>query len=385
MTCHNRMMGRPPLPVGTWGSISVRTVGPRNVRARARFRDFDGSVRYVVRHGTSRTSAETALKLALSKRSDDTFGGELTSSTKMSVAAELWLAEVDQSARSSATKELYRYVVDGYIEGGLGSLQLRELTVPRVDKFLKAIVATHGPGGAKSCKSVLSGILGMAVRHGALPANPVREVAKIAQPRKAAPRALTPAEAVDLLARARAHAPSAHLDLADLIEFMLGTGVRLGEALAVRSEVVDLTAGTIEIKATVVRTKGAGVQIQDWPKTAAGWRVIAVPSQVVALLQRRRADPRLAQHVAFPSPLGHLRDVSNTTGDLRRLLDDLGYDWVSSHTFRKTVATRLDAAGLTARQIADHLGHASPSLTQDVYMGRQVATADAARSLETPP
>lgn len=39
-------------------------------------------------------------------------------------------------------------------------------------------------------------------------------------------------------------------------------------------------------------------------------------------------------------------------------------------------------AGLSARQIADQLGHAKPSLTQDVYMGRNVVSAEAARVLD---
>ena len=55
---------------------------------------------------------------------------------------------------------------------------------------------------------------------------------------------------------------------------------------------------------------------------------------------------------------------------------------MTSHIFRKTVATRLDEAGLIARQIADQLGHAHPSLTQDVYMGRNVVSAEAARLLD---
>jgi hypothetical protein len=53
-----------------------------------------------------------------------------------------------------------------------------------------------------------------------------------------------------------------------------------------------------------------------------------------------------------------------------------------SHTCRKTVATRLDEAGLSAREVADHLGHAEPSMTQDVYRGRAVASA-AAEALGT--
>jgi integrase len=36
--------------------------------------------------------------------------------------------------------------------------------------------------------------------------------------------------------------------------------------------------------------------------------------------------------------------------------------------FRRLVATRLDAAGLSAREIADYLGHERTSMTQDTYM-----------------
>lgn len=83
----------------------------------------------------------------------------------------------------------------------------------------------------------------------------------------------------------------------------------------------------------------------------------------------------------FPSPEGRLRDPSNTNDDLRTALDRAGFPWVTSHAFRKTVATRLDEAGLSARQIADHLGHNRPSLTQDVYMGRGLPSPAAAAAL----
>lgn len=56
-----------------------------------------------------------------------------------------------------------------------------------------------------------------------------------------------------------------------------------------------------------------------------------------------------------------------------------GYAWV---TFRNTVATLLDDTGLTARQIADILGHAHPSMTQDAYMGRGSVTRKGAAALD---
>jgi len=83
----------------------------------------------------------------------------------------------------------------------------------------------------------------------------------------------------------------------------------------------------------------------------------------------------------FPSPIGRVRDSSNTCADLRRALSEVGFSWVSSHTSRKTVATRLDEAGLSARSIAELLGHAAPSMTQNVYLGRWLANSDAAKVL----
>lgn len=138
------------------------------------------------------------------------------------------------------------------------------------------------------------------------------------------------------------------------------------------------------LRGTVIRERRLGPSIQQFPKTEADRRVIALPPQTVALLTRRlatvpnNADPP----VIFPSPQGRPRDPNNTSGDLRQALDRAGYPWVTSHTFRRTVATHLDDAGLSARQIADHLGHSRPSLTQDVYLGRGSANPHAAAALQ---
>ncbi|BCI87154.1 hypothetical protein NIIDMKKI_23600 [Mycobacterium kansasii] len=47
---------------------------------------------------------------------------------------------------------------------------------------------------------------------------------------------------------------------------------------------------------------------------------------------------------------------------------------VTTHSFRKTVATLIDDEGLSARIGADHLGHSHVSMTQDRYMTRGRST-----------
>ena len=61
----------------------------------------------------------------------------------------------------------------------------------------------------------------------------------------------------------------------------------------------------------------------------------------------------------------------------------LGFPGVTSHSLRKYVATILDAQGLSARAIADYLGHTDPSVTQDVYMQRHLDSGQAAASLQS--
>jgi integrase len=55
--------------------------------------------------------------------------------------------------------------------------------------------------------------------------------------------------------------------------------------------------------------------------------------------------------------------------------------WVTSHTFRKTLATLIDDQGLSARIGADQLGHAQISMTQDKYVGRKVVHPEVANVL----
>ena len=78
----------------------------------------------------------------------------------------------------------------------------------------------------------------------------------------------------------------------------------------------------------------------------------------------------MSNWIIFPSTSGTLRDPDNFSGQWRSARDELGVPDVTSHSFRKTVATLIDDEGLSARVGADHLGDAKVSMTQDRYMSR---------------
>jgi integrase len=301
------------------------------------------------------------------------------------VLAEAWFSGLENL--SPTTLQAYRKRLDQQILPGLGNLRVRELSVGTVERHLRLVSDKHGPAMAKMTKSVLSGICGLAARHDALDRNPVRDTGSLKAPTKKAPTALTADEARKLLAQLDADETARGRDMPDLVAFMLASGCRIGEAAAVTWGDLDLDADTVDVRATIVRVTGQGL-IRKSTKTASGARTLLLPPWCLERLRSRAARPSAsgkgvgAGTPVFPAPLGGWRDPSNTQADLRAAFSDAGFGHVTSHVLRKTTATVLDHAGLSARAIADQLGHANPSLTQDVYLGRQVASTGAATALE---
>lgn len=377
-------MGRPGLALGTAGKIRVHAT-PSGHRAVAWYRDYDGKCRQVERHAKTKAAAQAALRLALRDRARLNVDGDITPDTRVDVLAEAWFSGLENL--SPTTLQAYRKRLDQQILPGLGNLRVRELSVGTVERHLRLVSDKHGPAMAKMTKSVLSGICGLAARHDALDRNPVRDTGSLKAPTKKAPTALTADEARKLLAQLDADETARSRDMPDLVAFMLASGCRIGEAAAVTWGDLDLDAGTADIRATIVRVTGQGL-IRKSTKTASGARTLLLPPWCVERLRSRAARPSAsgqgagAEGPVFPAPLGGWRDPSNTQADLRAAFSDAGFGHVTSHVLRRTTATVLDHAGLSARAIADQLGHANPSLTQDVYLGRQVASTGAAAALE---
>lgn len=380
-------MARPPLPVGTWGSIRRTESADGRYVARCRFRDFDGRTRIVEAWGKTGAEAERRLKSALVDRAAPA-GDDITANTRLSALALVWLREIDESSRASNTKRRYHEVVDLYVSPGVGGLQVREATVSAMDRFLRTTREQKGAATAKLCKSVLSGMLGLAARNGATASNALRDVVTAPVVHKPV-RALTTLEAQSLRSSIRADTKAVHADLPDLVDMLLGTGARIGEVLAVRWPDIDLMAvrPTLTIAGTVIRIKGEGLTIQEHPKSKTSRRRLTLPPWLVTTLLHRQihasANP---WDVVFPSSAGTLRDATNVNDQWRKARGRAGFDWVTPHTFRKSVATLLAATDL--RGASSQLGHSGTEVTNRHYVVKTGEGPDVRLQLtafDTPP
>lgn len=298
--------------------------------------------------------------------------------TRLAVLGDRFLAEKRDAGLAAGTVVTYEQVLRSIIVPRIGDLRLDEATPGRLQPFFTAVAKEHGHGQAKTCRSVLSGMLGMAVRVDAIRVNPVAQIARIRHRRSHASTAL-PLEAVPgFIETVLSDSVLQETGVGDILAFMVLTGCRIGEALALLWTDVDFEKGTVTFNGTAVRVPGGGVENQRHGKTAASTRTIRVPPRALRIVdgRERSAD------VVFPSVRMRVRDPVNVENIWRQHRGRLGFEDVTTHALRKTAATGLDVAGMSARGIAEYLGHSKPSLTQDVYMSRNVGSAAAAEHLE---
>jgi integrase len=393
-------MGRPPLPIGTYGRIATRKTSSHAWEAYARLRAPDGGLVPVKRRGKSKTEAENNLKAALKDAMKQVRNAQISPATRFVVIANQWHEEIQREAtlgdRSPETVRLYRSYLDNWILPVLANLRAREVTVHTCDRAVKRTQDKGSYAVAKAVRAVLSGVCGYAVRHGAMDTNPIRSISRLVG---GAPRtvvALTADQRADLLtklhdlaarravdAKGRSLGTRARIwtDLPDLVRTMLATGVRMGELLALDGAAFDRDTRTLAIDWHLIRVTGCGLHRRPLRKGHQPGLLLRVPTWSLNMLTRRTAAAGDGRPL-FPSTTGGWLDPSNVINRIREAFGECGYGWVTSHAFRKTVATVLDQAGLPSGAVADQLGN-TRAVAERHYIARRVANEQAADALET--
>lgn len=163
---------------------------------------------------------------------------------------------INDGIRAPGTYDTYRYHLDKNILPRLGELRFVEATTPMVNKAIVDLKDQIGVASAKTCKSIISGTMAIAVRDGALTSSPVREIAIVSNTRRKPPRALSKEEREQWLELLGEDERAVSADLIDISKFMLATGERIGETLAVLWEDVSLDTGEVNCTHQIQRVSG---------------------------------------------------------------------------------------------------------------------------------
>jgi integrase len=261
----------------------------------------DGNTRRVTATGPSKAAAERALRDVLGTRTAPA-GELLTAETRLIDLANLWITGLEAEGRiEQTTINEYRRVLDNLVLPIVGGLKLREATTGRLDRLLLRL-RDQSVNRQLKAKVVLGAMLDLAVRHDAIPTNPVRGTSRIHR-HKQETKALRVEDLIEIRAAVRRWVnadrpgPRATGDMADIIDLMLATGCRIGEILALRWSDLELdgelpiltVSGTIKTE-----TERARIGRPPRSRTQAGelWHSPVSPPSCSAFVESSRHPTR---------------------------------------------------------------------------------------------
>lgn len=278
---------------------------------------------------------------------------------------DLWLETADLRPITLAG---YRETLDRYVRPTIGHVRLSRLHPETIQTLYNDLRARDLRRIPKLVHSLLHRAFKMAVLWGWLAENPTdRVIAPTHKPERKPVWAQH--ELQTFLAGARDHR------LYPLWVVTLNTGIRLAELSGLKWSDVDFAGGTISVQRTLHWVKGRWVEGE--PKTKAGARAIALPTDGIAALRRQKAQQNEWRLKAgkewqnggwvFTTGTGAPVPRSSVQYCLREMCTRLGIPPVSPHGLRHLHASLLLAGGLPVPAVSARLGHANPNVTMSVY------------------
>lgn len=156
--------------------------------------------------------------------------------------------------------------------------------------------------------------------------------------------------------------------------FLLNTGLRKGEALALRYCDIDFNKRVIKINKTV-EWIGNVPNIKNSPKTDAGIREVPLLDCLLDLFEHKSTDELL-----FPNSNGELIRNGNFTRLWDKYKKETGLN-ITPHQLRHAYATILYDAGIDIKTAQYLLGHSNIQTTMDIYTHLSQSRQDTAMSM----
>jgi integrase len=366
---------------GEGGAYAYKTAAGERWRVKGMVRQADGTLKEVNKRGFG-TKKEALAWLADAQSAGRK--GEYVEPSRQRFGS--WCAEVIDGMRiTPQTRASYVKNLRCHIEPyPIAQLPLAQVTGQRLTSHYRQLEKSgrrdHREGEGLSPRTVrylhtiIHGVLGQAVRDGLLARNPADAATPPTAKEAKAPE-MHPWDAGQLAAfLAWAEENSQNWVLWNTLAM---TGMRRGEALALRWRDVDLDAATVRVRrsAGMVRVAGESADVVEGDTKSGKPRVVDLDGQAAAVLRawkRERGTMHLSlardDALVFGSIEGQHRNPEHTSRQFTRDVERCGQvPAIRLHDLRHTHATLLLLEREPVHVVSQRLGHASPTITLQVY------------------
>ena len=254
------------------------------------------------------------------------------------------------------TQQGYKAIFDELLEYFKGNY-IKQITHKDIAGYMKQLPKTYAYSTCHQRLAVLKLIFRYAVTEDVITDNPCSEIS-VPKGHKTAKRR-APTEAEILTIKKSIGVVYKSFPVGVLAVFLLYTGLRKGEALALTHKDIDRTSKRISVNKSAywIGTEGR----LKTPKTESGVREIILPDYLLPLLPRGRA-----KDYVFRTEPCKLLNQNFYLCAWKHWQKQTGLD-LTAHQLRHGYATLLHEAGVDVKDAQKLLGHANTNITQNVY------------------
>ena len=291
----------------------------------------------------------------------------------------LWWESYKNTVKPN-TQGNVRTLIDNHILPTFGEYKLDKLTTPLIQSIINKLAdkANRGEEGAFLHYDMIHALNKRILQYGvtmqAIPSNPARDVVLPRNTQKAKRQKLKHFDNQELKKFL------VYLDNLDnckyryyydltLYKFLLATGCRINEALALSWSDVDLDNAIVHITKTLNRY----LEINS-PKSQSSYRDIDIDQETVSMLKQYKLRQtkeawKIGQResVVFSD---FIHEYTSIVKLKKRLLTHFKHADVPNigfHGFRHTHASLLLNSGIPYKELQHRLGHSTLSMTMDIY------------------
>lgn len=285
--------------------------------------------------------------------------------------ASLWLENYKTTVKPS-TFENVKSKVEKMTEEHFKELKLKKITVAYCQKVVIELSKSYVL--YNHYLSVINRIFKYAVLMDILDSNPFDKVIKPkSRQTQRKGNFLTKEELREFLKLAQTATLSYFSPLVHLMSY---TGLRQGEALALKWSDIDFENKKITVDKTAARIKEK--QTLQTPKTKNSKRVISIDPTTLSILKSWKKDQikiyfKNGKHFEgddnfiFTNQRGDWVHIHNFIPYFKRFVTDHKLKTITPHGLRHTHASLLFSAGVEPKNISDRLGHSTVQITLDLY------------------
>ncbi|MBV4414684.1 tyrosine-type recombinase/integrase [Clostridium tyrobutyricum] len=328
-------------------------------------------------------------KLETIKKKDDylnkSAAGMLPTDEKITVQEwfKIWLYEYRINDLRPSSLAEYDSLFKNYIlNSQIGMKKLKDLKTTNIQAYYNILIKNNNktPNTIKSINKILKPALNQAVRENYIMINPCNNVILPKITNKREIQIFTLEEEKDFIKSIGNHRHRA------LFILVLGTGLRIGEVIALKWSDIDFENNELKVKRTLKRVSKINVEdseenktsiIEQEPKTKNSKRTVPIPGNVLEELKKHKirqaqeklkaGDAYVNNDLLFPNEIGEPTDTRNLTRSYKRALNRAKIEYRNFHALRHTYATRLFEADVPLKTVQELLGHADISTTANIY------------------